>query len=328
MKTKDTSQKTLKKLIVTADDYGVVPYIDDAIIEAVKNQKVNSVAAFSNYEHSVENAKRLLNETNGDVDLGVHLTITSGKPIIGDEASSLINRYRYFKQFSEFDSDVDLTQLGNEIDAQIMRFKDADIPISHLSSHHNALMFFEDIYKVYLNACKKHKLASRSPRPKPKYRYATYLFATSLKNIKKSAWDIDTAEHKALIEFRKKSVKVFKENSQSKIKTTDYFENRHYGPPPVLNGEIEMKDRFTKAKKKHVALRKAFRNFRRSKSESMELVLHLAKKVANRDTVFNNIDYPGIDPKYFDGRHCEFLSIKEFDFDRFEFFKKARWNEL
>ena len=82
----------MKKLIITTDDYGVIPSINSAIIEAINKNKVNSVAAFSNYDGSrkyksaVANAKILLDKTNGNVDLGCHVTITSGKPITEDKA--------------------------------------------------------------------------------------------------------------------------------------------------------------------------------------------------------------------------------------------------
>ena len=115
----------MKKLIITTDDYGVVPSINTAIIEAINKNKVNSVAAFSNfdgsrkYKGSVANAKILLDKTNGNVDLGCHLTITSGSPITGDKAADWCDEDGYFRPFNEFKRSHDLKALKNELYAQV-----------------------------------------------------------------------------------------------------------------------------------------------------------------------------------------------------------------
>jgi predicted glycoside hydrolase/deacetylase ChbG (UPF0249 family) len=72
----------MKKLIVTADDFGVVKIIDQGIIKALKAKRVNSVAAFSNYGDkggiSRRKAECLLKDVGEqNVQLGIHLTISS-----------------------------------------------------------------------------------------------------------------------------------------------------------------------------------------------------------------------------------------------------------
>ncbi len=90
----------MKHLIVTADDYGVFPAINERIIDAVNDGKVNSVSIFSNYkgavlpnapsgtpyEDALTNVRWLVNNTQGkSPELDCHLTVTSGKPLTGDK---------------------------------------------------------------------------------------------------------------------------------------------------------------------------------------------------------------------------------------------------
>ena len=49
----------MKNLIITADDYGVFPSINQGVKEAILNGKVNSVACLANYKDSVKNVKSL-----------------------------------------------------------------------------------------------------------------------------------------------------------------------------------------------------------------------------------------------------------------------------
>jgi len=48
--------------------------VNAGIREAIIKGKVNSTASFSNYEHSVSNVVKLLDEIGDKVDIGCHLT--------------------------------------------------------------------------------------------------------------------------------------------------------------------------------------------------------------------------------------------------------------
>ena len=82
-------------LIVTADDYGVSPAVDDAIIDSIKKGLVNSVTVLMNFEGSVDALKRLArflrdkNLTNS-VGVGIHLNVVTGKPILDDFNGSIV----------------------------------------------------------------------------------------------------------------------------------------------------------------------------------------------------------------------------------------------
>lgn len=328
------SKKTkMKKLIITADDYGVFPSIDKAVIEAVQKKKINSVAAFPNYDgipgkfnSAMENAKILLDKTNGEVDLGCHLTITSGKPVIGEKANSMVNEEGNFRDFTEFRRDIDRRQLRNELNEQIMKFKDADIPINHLSCHHNVLTLFPEIYGEYLKVCKKHKLAIRSAISKPTKRYNLYLKILSLQL---SDGDLEKSDRQKMRAFFKKVGSFFNEVTEGKIPTTTYFESRHYGPIPlrtVRPGKIS-----SIVEKKHKTLRRVFSDFRRGDAQSMEIVCHIAKDNVYKMKSYKEVEqvgYSGVEPKYFDSRVMEFFSIMKFDISNYTDIEMRGWDSL
>lgn len=90
---------TEKRVIFTADDYGVVDSINQGVKDAVSRGILRSVSCFTNYGQNGEKSLRMIRELQDvgrakgcDVELGVHLTITSGNPLIGSEAASLLCR--------------------------------------------------------------------------------------------------------------------------------------------------------------------------------------------------------------------------------------------
>ncbi|HFB99651.1 MAG TPA: ChbG/HpnK family deacetylase [Phaeodactylibacter sp.] len=323
----------MKKVIITADDYGVIPSIDKAIIEALQKKKINSVAAFSNYDgiagkfnSSMENARILLEKTNGKVDLGCHLTITSGKPVTGDKANSLVNEEGDFRDITEFKRDVDRMQLRNELNEQIMRFKDAGFPISHLSCHHNVLTLFPEIYGEYLKVCRNHQLAIRSHISKPSKRYNLYLKILSLQL---SDGDLDRHDRKSMRHFCKEIGTFFKNVTHGKIATTDYFESRHYGPLPMRT--IRPKNISNIITKKHKVLRRVFSDFRKGNADSMEIVCHIAKDNLSKMKSYKEVEktgYSGVEPKYFDSRVAEFFSIMNFDSNQYDDVSMGKWSEV
>src|SRR6476620_3508454 len=139
----------MKHLIVTADDYGVFPAINEAVIEAAKAKKINSVSVLANYDgagnyrSSQENLKILLDEAGEELDIGCHLTITSGKPLtkekmdfIRDEDGNFLS----YRSFRNFKSPAEKAALKNELCAQVDRLHElTGFKIKHLTNHHNSL---------------------------------------------------------------------------------------------------------------------------------------------------------------------------------------------
>jgi YdjC-like protein len=74
------------KYILTADDFGPVDFINQGILEHVEAKKINSVQVLVNGDTESSLTKKLLKlakvvPDNTVLDLGVHLTLTSGRPL-------------------------------------------------------------------------------------------------------------------------------------------------------------------------------------------------------------------------------------------------------
>jgi chitin disaccharide deacetylase len=124
------------RLIVNADDFGLSRGVNYGIIDAHRYGIVNSTTMLVNMpgaEHAVELAKMF-----PQLGVGVHLTLTCGKPVSRD-VPSLVNANGYFK----FDKNVDhhvevvLEEVEYEWDAQIKCFLSYGLTPTHLDSHHH-----------------------------------------------------------------------------------------------------------------------------------------------------------------------------------------------
>lgn len=71
------------KIIFTADDYGACDYIDSGIEIALKEKRINSVAAFTCFPDShdrIENLIRFRKDNGLDFAIGLHFCVTAGFP--------------------------------------------------------------------------------------------------------------------------------------------------------------------------------------------------------------------------------------------------------
>lgn len=125
----------MKKLIVNADDFGFNENINRGIVEAYKNGIVTTTSMMVTKE-GFEDAVRLSRENSG-LEIGVHLDLDNFFNI--DHVSGVL-----------LDRNVDVSKLKdieNEIIRQIEIFKCNNIPITHLSSHHNVHLV-EKVFEI------------------------------------------------------------------------------------------------------------------------------------------------------------------------------------
>lgn len=161
-----------KKLIITADDFGLVNHIDDAIIDLVADEVVSCVSCFGNIE-----VERLVTQfdklfaVKNDIGIGIHLTITSHQSCKQIETgfTEQINGTHFFKKTKKLDFDALVTSkdaLIEELQAQIDRLQVAlgERKIDHISCHHNVFYLDKRLFDIYLEVAHKNKLHIRSPR--------------------------------------------------------------------------------------------------------------------------------------------------------------------
>ncbi len=314
----------MKNLIVTADDYGVFPSVNQGVKDAIRNNKVNSVACIPNYKDSVKNVKELIAEFGAKADIGCHLTISSGEALTvqNHEAFCYGNTFRPFSNLN-IDAIEEVPELlEKELKAQVQVFLDNGIPISNLSCHHTTLTTTAGLFKVYLKVANEFKLPIRSVNISPAAKDCTYRNILNLMLIR-------YVPMRKLKEMRKfgKEINEFLNMYEAKILTPNLLESSHYGPIPQagfldIAAPIEIKQ-------KHKNLRSFFKDFVADENKtSAELMVHLISEDLNLLEQDDAIDYPGIDQNYFDSRMLEYRSLNAFDFSAYPEVKMGFWKEL
>ncbi|MET3196705.1 chitin disaccharide deacetylase [Bacillus sp. OAE603] len=123
------------KLIVNADDFGYSKGINYGIIEAHKNGIVNSTTMMMNMpgvSHAIDLAKE-----NPNLKVGIHLVLTCGKPILPD-VPTLVDQTGFFKKNRDIlESNISLEELEREWTAQVEKFLESGLTLTHIDSHHH-----------------------------------------------------------------------------------------------------------------------------------------------------------------------------------------------
>ena len=97
------------------------------------------MANMSGTEHAVELSKQM-----PTLAVGVHLTLTCGKPILGKKVSSLIRNDGNFHNLCDFENEnvkIDENELYDEWKTQIDKLYSLGIKLSHIDSHHHIHTF-------------------------------------------------------------------------------------------------------------------------------------------------------------------------------------------
>ena len=134
-----------KKLIVTADDFGLTQGINEGIIDAHRRGIVTRTSIIANgeaFEHAV-----LLSKKHKDLKVGVHLTLVAESPInqpdkikslIGSNNKFLINYKAFLGRYIL--RKISLNEVYIEWESQIQKVLNSGIGINHIDSHQHLHM--------------------------------------------------------------------------------------------------------------------------------------------------------------------------------------------
>ena len=137
------------KYIVTADDYGISPYIDDAIERGIQKGFITAVAAFSNLKNQdgefvADKAARLKERFKDKVSVGLHFTITSGQRVSDPDSPLSRANSRRFRDLLLQPPPDSQAFIEDELWAQIEAYERAKVvlngieqplEIEHFSDH-------------------------------------------------------------------------------------------------------------------------------------------------------------------------------------------------
>lgn len=141
----------MKHLIINADDFGYSKAVNLGIMESHINGVLTSTTLMANMP-GVDHAVSLLNDMP-NLCVGAHLTLTCGKPMLGEKVSTLIKENEYFFKLEDVENKVvqmDISEIYEEWKTQIRYLLNKGVNLSHIDSHHHVHTFkeHEEIIKV------------------------------------------------------------------------------------------------------------------------------------------------------------------------------------
>lgn len=146
----------MKELIVTADDYGMSRGVNDAINAGISCGLITSTNVMTNMEFYREAAKL----RTMDVSVGIHWTISAGKPVLPpEEIKTLVNSKGEFYSYPEFRSRYRKGQISNEdivkeLKAQYTRFVEICGEPDYWNTHQNTHVDF-GVFRLFVDTAKE-----------------------------------------------------------------------------------------------------------------------------------------------------------------------------
>lgn len=148
------------KVIINADDFGYSRGINYAIVDCHTQGILTSTTIMANmpgFDHAVSLAKE-----NPELGIGVHLTLSCGKPLLNTH-KTLVNEDGSFKKadYFAYSEDYDEEEIKREWTAQIEKVIASGIKPTHLDSHQHVHTFRNNSH-IIVALARKYKLAVRN----------------------------------------------------------------------------------------------------------------------------------------------------------------------
>jgi len=154
----------MKELIINADDFGLSKGANKAIIKAWREGSLTSASLMVGggaFAEAVSLAKE-----NPGLQVGLHLTLVQGRSILSHEGfPSITDRHGNFTNdpvqagMRYFFVKALRKPLYREIEAQIMKFRESGLPLSHIDGHLNIHMH-PTVFDILLELMPRHGITS------------------------------------------------------------------------------------------------------------------------------------------------------------------------
>lgn len=141
----------MKKLIITADDYGMSKAVNSAIEECIQNKIVTSTNIMMNMEY-LDSAKKL-KEKYPHISMGIHFVLTEGASVLEkDKLKSLTDQNGFFYDRNIFKSlylqgKINKNEITNELTAQYNKFKEIYGEPDYFNTHEH-IHLVPDLFKL------------------------------------------------------------------------------------------------------------------------------------------------------------------------------------
>jgi predicted glycoside hydrolase/deacetylase ChbG (UPF0249 family) len=172
-----------RRVIISADDFGLSDGVTRGILEAHRSGAVTAASMFANAP-GLEGAVRGARETPS-LDLGLHFNLTVGAPLIpAEKIPSLCGADGQFLPLRAlaaraFRGRVDADQVARECLAQLDRLRAAGIPVTHIDGHRHVHVL-PGVWRGVVGVARRSGLAAvRVPvEPAPGGRAGTKMVVT------------------------------------------------------------------------------------------------------------------------------------------------------
>lgn len=152
----------MKKVIINADDFGLTKGVSLGILDSMEKGLVTETTAMANglyIKEAIEEAK-----VRGVKNIGVHLTLTWGKPILPrGEIKSIVAEEGNFHRRIDLVENINYEEVKKEFKAQIEKIISMGIVPTHLDGHHHAFAFTNEGLDVVFELAKEYSLPVRCP---------------------------------------------------------------------------------------------------------------------------------------------------------------------
>jgi hypothetical protein len=153
-----------EKLIITADDFGISPGVNQAVIESHLKGGLTNASLMVNGKYFSE-ALSLAREQAPGLKLGLHINLTGGKSVLPLKyVPHLVDSKGNFKYgpvailLQTIINPHILVQIEREIEAQIKKLKENGIEISHFDGHHHVQMI-PGVFTIVKKLADKYNVA-------------------------------------------------------------------------------------------------------------------------------------------------------------------------
>jgi len=162
----------MRKLILTADDYGLNPGVNLATLESIRNKTVTSVQVLVNMasDYDIRLLAKTIHESGNTCGIGLHLCTTVGPSVLNKETSittwnTTTQRYEFVALQDWSHQNRDDQYIAEEMTAQFNRLKSliGSDRIDAISSHQNIHLFYQNYLNVVEQLAMDNRVPVRSP---------------------------------------------------------------------------------------------------------------------------------------------------------------------
>ncbi|MFT4599835.1 MAG: putative glycoside hydrolase/deacetylase ChbG (UPF0249 family) [Arenicella sp.] len=166
------AKKHPHKLILSSDDYGFSPNVNEGILKAVELGTVTCVHVLANLasEEDIRKLATTINKAGNKCGIGLHLNTNSGPSLLNKSCSLVkkepINGKYHFYEMEDFNHDkTNSHDVVQELWAQYNKLKSiiGGERIDCISSHYNIHVFSKVYLKIIIKIAQTHGIPMRSP---------------------------------------------------------------------------------------------------------------------------------------------------------------------